>query len=869
MDSRADQHRALLQSKAIISGPAVPITSHQDVWSKIEATATMHGTTTAIIHGTESITYDELMAKISIFRNNLLELGLAPGGGVAVALPRGIDYIVAVLATLATPAHFIPIRENTPPKRREAIIQNTGATILVGAHPTGELAQAAEHLGKQVFNQANLAYMMHTSGSTGQPKRVPVTRHALNNLLSWYGDKLALGLQSKMAQLSQPSFDLSIPEVFLPLMHGARMIIPTRTPAMGLLPLVEELIDSHVTIVQMVPTILRKLVDLSKVLPSLAERLQESLQVVVCNGETLPDLLRREFSLTLPSVDLVNSYGPTEACVAVTWNWCSKSQEMLPNTIGDVVPNVTIAIIGSESQLLEVGSVGEICIGGAQTSAGYSGDPLISDSPFLDWPVGNPNASLYYRTGDFGRLANDGTIEFIDRRDRQIKLRGVRVELGEIEAAIRLLGPCNDVRAVERRDELSGATMSVVCFVTPENVDPQEVLDGLQQVLPADRLPSMVLPLASLPASENGKVDDAALAHLVKTTISGRDDPDPDSHGDPRDALRAVQESIASVTGRLYDGEKEIAELRLDSLQRLEVEVGLATKGWSLPPSWVDSSSKARISELAATATAHLPVNVPSRRATFERELRRVFDYASQMPTDLLVVQSSLPDLNGVDPNDALELLLSEIDRLSTSITLALPSYTLSFAETHEFDVDSSRSESGVLATHAMLALGGLRTLHPAYSFVVLGPAAGRLATIPWHERSAFGDDSIFGVFSREAAAYVMIATRAVIHTHRCEAMAKVPYHAFRPVKGTMFVHGSSFDVETAIYERDIRGTDASKTLGFNVDLMYQTTSIPIVRFAGTSGDHSVVDSAALESALVPILESSPYRYVNCSNKTK
>lgn len=855
-----------------LSGIDVPLSDVQDVYECISAVAAERPTETAIVHGQVSVTYGELISKVHQFRDRLDLLGAPAGSGVFVSLPRGIDCVIALLGTLEHRSHFVPMSDSEAPLREKVILEAVQPVVEVRVGDQGQLLMRPSDgfSARTRTVRPGIAYIMHTSGSTGAPKGVPISRIALNNLLAWYGEELRIDPVSRMAQLARPSFDFSIPELFLPLMHGGVMVIPTRSPQAGLIAVAEDLIQQRVTVVQLVPTVLRQLVNLARAIPTLGERFQRHLRVVVCNGESLPDSLRRDFSRTLPGVRLVNSYGPTEACVAVTWHWCSDIQEALPNIIGKPSPNVTIRLLGQDLRTVEVGDVGEICISGIQVTEGYLSRSPTTNLAFVDLPPGDQGPPVrLYRTGDYARLLPDGDLEFIERRDRQVQLRGVRVELGEIEAAVRSLSVCDEVRVVAHGWTGAGSAASVACFITPETVDTSTLASRLRQLLPDDRLPNEFRALACLPTTANGKVDDSALRQLVDVpvaTFGGSANPSSGVYRTPQEALR---ESIATITGWLPKLDEAIALLGLDSLERIQVEVMMASRGYALPSSWVYRNDKCSISELAAASRVLSAPKLTSDRLGFARDVRKTLDYASRDNAEVVVVQSSLPDLVGINPTDAIEILLSEIERLSRSVTVALPSYTLTYSHTHSFNTESSPSDSGILSTHVMRMLGGLRTLHPAYSYVVLGPLASEIAEVPWHNRSVFGEDSIFGTFSRRSARYTMLATRAVAHAHRCEWLAHVPYHQFRAIRGTIYDRGSALEVNSSMYERDIEGTEASRILAFDVDAMYREAADIIEMIPSDCGEFAVIDCVKLEGALVPLLQEDNSRFLHSRTNTR
>lgn len=844
-----------------------------DVVAVIEDRARRHPDDLAVVHGEVATTYRQLVTRVAALRDRLVELEVPPGSAVVVRLPRGPGYVVSVLAALAHGCPFVPVAESEPADRVDRIVRRTRAAARVEV-ADGEVVVLAQRppAGGEPLPAGPLAYILHTSGSTGVPKGAAVPRQALANLLSWYGDELGLTRASRFAQLARPSFDLSIPEVFLPLLHGGRMIVPPRAMTAGLVPVTEYLVEHGVTVLQLVPTVLRPFVDLLRAVPSLAARLGR-VRTIVCNGESLPDRLRRDVARVLPWVTLVNSYGPTEACVAVTWHRCSPDQEARPDIIGGPAPNVDLYVVGADGGSAPVGEVGELCIGGPQVAHGYIGSPTETAQAFI---VGRPRPGALpgwiYRTGDLVRRRPDGQLEYVGRGDRQVQVRGVRVELGEIEAAARATGACTDAHVVPVAGAGSGAASAerLCCFATPETADLGRLAVEIARRLPADRRPQRYHALAALPATANGKVDLRALTELAHRLDGGgpRGGRPPTQ---PGDALAALVDALAQVTGIVPSADQVVSGLDLDSLVHVELQVAAAERGFALPErDAVDPSST-----VAGLAAALVPVDPAgdagwtsaARVDVFRRELEVLLDDACASGARTLVLQCSLPDVRGVAVDDALAVLLAELDRRSADVTVALPAYTLSFAARGHIDLVRDRSESGMAATHVLRTIGGRRTQHPAYSFVAIGPRAAELAAPDWSRRSPFGDDSVFGWFAAAEARYVLLGTRALAHVHRCEHLAGVPYLRLRQVNGLLTDRQGTRPVRTPVYVRDIRGTRAAELLGVDTDTALTLGRGAVAVRSLAACEAVVVDVAAYEKQVVPRLRRSPYALLRAENR--
>jgi amino acid adenylation domain-containing protein len=868
-----------LEINPTLSGPPRALTAPVGIYDQISIAAQSRAHDTAIVHGETSITYGELIERVQALRHQLVSQGIYPNSAIIVQLPRSIDYIVSVLAILAHDSHFVPVAETEPQKRVEQIIYRVDARAQVTLSPTSQLT--VSHLSgstEQKLDASQLAYIMHTSGSTGSPKGAALSVTALSNLLSWYGEELSLTPDSRFAQLSRPSFDFSIPEVFLPLMYGGQMIIPPRPIASGLIPAAEYLIEHKVTVLQLVPTLLRPLVSLLDAVPTMASRLR-SVATIVCNGESLPDPLRQGVARVLPVATLVNSYGPTEACVAVTWHRCSKEQRSLPNIVGRPAPNVDLYVLTDELEPVPAGAVGELWIGGVQVADGYAGSPHETQRSFIVREPSDSSSRVpnhVYRTGDLVRVLEDGNVEYVGRRDRQVKFRGVRVEISEIETAVRATNLCNEVRVVTLPGTAASSSETLLCYVTPTMIDMGELERQVHLALPSDRWPSRFITLATLPATANGKIDDAALqgiglpsVHETPSSSSsfGHGLHETHSRSTTMTPEQAIREALAALTGRLPAAHEPLNGLGLDSMGRIQLQVALADRGYVLPQGVVfkqETTVGSAVAHMSRTGLAPAKASGKVRYqgtdiGALKRTFGQVLDQAREEDTDLLVVQSSLPDFKGVSLNDALSALLSEIDRVAQRVTIALPAYTLSFTSRRDIDLERDPSESGVTSSHVIRALGGLRTRHPVYSFAVIGPDAKLLAGIDWAKRSPFGNDSIFGWFSAKKTKYVLFGTRALAHVHRCEYMAQVPYMSFTYVEGLIRDDEGTRRGGAQVYARDIPETIDERVLAVDIDRIFALgQDAAIAQDLGVC-ESVIIDTQAIEQKLIPVLQSEPY----------
>ncbi|MFE0148468.1 amino acid adenylation domain-containing protein [Nonomuraea sp. NPDC059007] len=445
------------------------------------------------------ITYGELAGRAGAVTARLLAAGTRPGDVVGVCLERGPDLLPALLGVLGAGAAYLPLEPDLPPERLAYMIEDARArTVLTGpagasslpdgvALPLGGPAPALTCAPPRVHPDA-LAYVIFTSGSTGRPKGVGVSHRAIVNRLQWMQEAFGLGADERVLHKTPLSFDVSVWELFWPLMAGAGLVVAEpgaqRDSA--------RLAAFDVTTMHFVPSMLELFLD---------EPRLPALRRLICSGEALGAELAARCHERLPRTELHNLYGPTEAAVDVTWHPCEPGERLVP--IGRPVANTRLEVLGADGHRVPVGTPGELCLGGVQLARGYVGRPELTAERFVPDPYGPPGARLY-RTGDVARWLPTGEVQYLGRTDFQVKIRGQRVELGEIEA---LLAADPAVRAavvVLRGERLVG-------YVVPEGDDLPDLSPALREKLPEHMVPATWVRLDALPVTANGKLDRAAL----------------------------------------------------------------------------------------------------------------------------------------------------------------------------------------------------------------------------------------------------------------------------------------------------------------------------------------------------------------------
>lgn len=468
-----------------------------------------------------ALSYAELEAASNRLAHRLRRLGVGPGAFVSLYLERSPSMIVAILGVLKAGAAYVPLEPTTPADRVSLVLADTAAPVLLTQHSLAPrlpesgatvlcLDDPAEPLDGDDARPADtgvcssdLAYVIYTSGSTGRPKGVMVEHRAIVNTLMWRDRDLTLFADDRVLYNMSYTFDPSICIIFPTLAVGARMVLAAPGEEYDPHRLLERVVREGVTILEAPTTILRLMLD-----DPLLDTCR-TLRWVCCGGEPMPmDLPPR--LLDRLDVTLYNLYGPTEASVDATWWACRRDERRPTIPIGRPVANGRAYVLDAALRPVPPGVPGELFIGGAGLARGYLNDPVQTAERFIPDPFSaNPSARLY-RTGDRCRWMTDGALEFLGRLDHQVKVRGFRVELGEVEAAL-LSYPALREAAVTA--QAGGSERRLVAYVVGEGeaLSIEALRRYLKDRLPGYMVPSVFVPMAALPRTSGGKVDRRAL----------------------------------------------------------------------------------------------------------------------------------------------------------------------------------------------------------------------------------------------------------------------------------------------------------------------------------------------------------------------
>ncbi len=502
--------------------------------------------TVALQYGDISLTGDALVAQVERLAKHLAQRGVGYESRVGILLPRCIELVVAILAILETGAAYVPLDPNYPADRLNYMLADSNVELVITSSDLKKWHLDAATLQTICLDEdgppdvhasipdagacagTDVVYLLYTSGSTGRPKGVVIPHSALANHMDWMGRELPLLTSDVVLQKTALSFDASVWEFFAPLLAGARLVLAPpgaeRDPQL----LIAAIRTHGITIVQMVPTLLRMLLDE----PEFSKC--TSLRRVCCGGETLsPDLAHR-FQVAMPGVELVNLYGPTESTIEVTSHQIQTGESSV--SIGRPIDNARIYILDSFGAPLPIGVVGELHIGGAVLAKGYHNQPGLTAERFLTDPFHGYGNARMYRSGDIGAWREDGRLDYFGRGDQQIKLRGFRIEFGEIEAVAEAHTDVLRAAVTVTRDD-GDIDQLICCYVlrSGTSLDPASLKTHLQRSLPEYMVPNWCIEISALPTTPAGKLDRLSLSNM-RPALSG-------VSGTPRDPIemRLVQ----------------------------------------------------------------------------------------------------------------------------------------------------------------------------------------------------------------------------------------------------------------------------------------------------------------------------------------
>ncbi|MGI8988238.1 MAG: amino acid adenylation domain-containing protein [Bryobacteraceae bacterium] len=458
----------------------------------------------ALLAGTSTCSYRELNEQANRLANRLIRLGIGPDAMVAMSLERSVAMIVAMLGILKAGGAYVPLDSNYPVERREFMLRDTAAPLLLDARWLAENARAIACQSalnpESGAGPANLAYVMYTSGSTGRPKGVMIEHRSVVRLVR-ETDYAALDAGQVILQLAPISFDASTFEIWGALLNGGKLaLMPPHAPSLDEIGRAIERFG--VSTMWLTAGLFHVMVDRN------IDGFR-TLKQLLAGGDVLSRPHVQRFLEAVPGCRLIDGYGPTEG---TTFTCChtvvpgDAAGQGVP--IGKPIANTQVHLLDADLRPVAPGSPGELYAGGEGIARGYLNQPALTLEKFIPDPFSSDPRARLYKTGDLARERPDGALEFLGRSDDQIKSNGFRIELGEIEAVLNEHPAVRQAVVVARKAGTAG-NQRLAAYVVP--AVPADLRDFLASKLPSYMIPSAFVGLASLPLSPNGKVDRGAL----------------------------------------------------------------------------------------------------------------------------------------------------------------------------------------------------------------------------------------------------------------------------------------------------------------------------------------------------------------------
>jgi len=464
------------------------------------------------------ITYKNLQQKANQLAHYFYEKGLRPNDLIGVCVPRSSEMVITLIAIMKCGAAYLPMDPQYPRERLQFMLEDSEAEFLITTPEFSNslftkkglllLEDALSEIGQYPntplaveVSQDAIAYLLYTSGSTGKPKGVQVTHRNLVNLLSSLGNEPGMIENDKVLAITTISFDIAAVELYLPLLKGACTVIADNKTLRDARLLLDILEKEGITILQATPSTWQMLLDTTD---------KDTFRLkAFCGGEALsPNLAKRLLS---KCESVWNMYGPTETTIYSAINQISMADA--PICIGRPIANTQIYILGEQNQLVPPGTVGEIVIGGDGVAKGYWKRPQLTADKFVTDPLNEESNIIFYRTGDLGKLLSSGKVQCLGRLDEQVKIRGHRIEPGEIEQALIGLENIKESAVLAHDDRL-------IAYVVPieirgdNNNHISQWRNSLINILPGYLIPNEFRILKALPITPNGKLDRKALLEL-------------------------------------------------------------------------------------------------------------------------------------------------------------------------------------------------------------------------------------------------------------------------------------------------------------------------------------------------------------------
>jgi amino acid adenylation domain-containing protein/non-ribosomal peptide synthase protein (TIGR01720 family) len=638
----------------------------------------------ALVHDDVCLSYSQLDRRSGLLAEYLRSVGVGPEKRVALCLKRGSAAVLGMLGILKAGGVYVPLDPGHPPERLAYLLEDLQPEVLLTNHALSERFPGvpvkttclADHWeGEDVTGASesvaraqpsNPAYILYTSGSTGQPKGVVVTREGLMNYVTWACDvyRCVQGMRTPLH--TSLSFDLTITSLWPPLLTGGCVVIISEDA--GIDALAGEVSSSYgYDLVKITPSGLRMI---ENVICDRGRRLP--IQQLVIGGEALTWEDLGYWQRQSPATRIINEYGPTETVVGCcVYEAPDEVERNGPVPIGCPVANSRMYVLDEWGQLAPLGAAGELYIGGAGLARGYWNRPDVTAERFVPDEFSGESGGRLYRTGDQVRWRWDGELEYLGRLDGQVKLRGYRIELGEIEAILKQRPEIEQVTVVMREDE-PGQRRLIAYLTSKAQVRSSELREYLKERMPEYMIPALIVQLERMPLTTNGKIDRSALP-VPETKLHGREYIAP--RNETEDILCGIWEKLlhverVGVTDNFF-------ELGGDSIISIQVITRARGAGLRLlPKQFFEHQTIAELAEVAEAAPMAQeeqealdgPVPfTPIQQAFFEWGVTNVNHFnqavilALEPEVDSLLIEQTLTAL--LTHHDVLRLRFEQRDR--------------------------------------------------------------------------------------------------------------------------------------------------------------------------------------------------------------
>jgi amino acid adenylation domain-containing protein len=513
----------------------------------------------AVEFGKERLTYGELNARANQLAHVLQEAGVTTETLVGVCLERGLEMIVSLLAILKAGGAYVPLDSEYPQQRLKFMLDDAQAPVLVTDSRFAKVLP--EHDGRVIHldkdapdigrksdrnlateaSGSNLAYVMYTSGSTGTPKGACILHRAITRV-ACNTNYLQLNPSDRVAQAANSSFDAATFEIWGPLLNGASVVVMPREVLLSPPEFARQLQASRITALFLTTALFNQMV-------RQVQGAFRTLRHLLFGGEAVDPAIVHALLKDRPPRRLLHMYGPTETTTFATWQAVQEVEQHATTVpIGRPIANTEVYLLDEQRQPVPVGAVGELYIGGDGVARGYWQRPELTRERFVAHPFSDAPGARLYRTGDYGCWRTDGAIEFLGRRDQQIKIRGFRVELGEIEYELRQHSEVRNAVATIREEEPGDRRIVAYVVLDRDQGVPADLRTRLAGKLPSHMMPSAIVPIDAIPLTPNGKVDREALPSPGRQRPGLGADYSPPSTDQER-RIAAIWERILRVEG--------------------------------------------------------------------------------------------------------------------------------------------------------------------------------------------------------------------------------------------------------------------------------------------------------------------------------